>query len=159
LALFMPGAAGFVHGKVGQYLTARRGPGEAARGTAYYVSPSGDDANAGTSPAAAWRTLARVNGRAFEPGDRIRLEGGQTFSGGLAFGPESGGTPAEPVTVESYGAGRAPLDAGDGTGVDVHNAGGIRVANLTVVGSGRAANRASGVAFRNDLPGGAKLAH
>lgn len=39
--------------------------------TDYYVSPSGDDANAGTSRATAWRTLSKVNRSTFAPSDRI----------------------------------------------------------------------------------------
>jgi peptidoglycan/LPS O-acetylase OafA/YrhL len=159
--ILLAGGVGLVYGRVGQYFHERRARDRAAAGAAaeYYVSPSGDDGNAGTSPGAAWRTLARVNGRAFGPGDRILLQGGQTFRGGLTFGRDSGGTPDDPVTVESYGAGRAVLDAGDGDGVRVENTAGICVRGLEVVGSGQAANRGSGIAFRNDLPGGVKLAH
>src|SRR5688572_628179 len=46
---------------------------------AYYVSPSGDDANDGRSPQTAWRTIDRANGRNWNPGDALLFEGGQTF--------------------------------------------------------------------------------
>jgi hypothetical protein len=39
--------------------------------TTYYISPEGSDRNTGTSPAAAWRTIARVNRESFRPGDRV----------------------------------------------------------------------------------------
>lgn len=44
--------------------------GLSASATVYYVSPSGDDANNGTSQTTAWRTIARVNQSAFslQPG-------------------------------------------------------------------------------------------
>src|SRR6478609_2967766 len=47
---------------------------------AYYVSPAGNDANDGRSPQTAWRTIARANGRNWNPGDALLFEGGQTFN-------------------------------------------------------------------------------
>src|SRR5688500_3369375 len=47
---------------------------------AFYVSPSGNDANDGRSPATAWRTIDRANGRNWNPGDALLFEGGQTFN-------------------------------------------------------------------------------
>lgn len=52
----------------------------AQAGTAYYVSPRGNDANAGTR-AKPWRTLERARRAALKPGDRLLLEGGNTPSG------------------------------------------------------------------------------
>ena len=50
-------------------------------GTTYYVdSAGGDDAASGTSADAAWRTLANVNATVFEPGDRILLKAGSSWS-------------------------------------------------------------------------------
>jgi hypothetical protein len=46
----------------------------------YYLSPAGNDANPGTSPQAAWRTLDRASTFDFAPGDSLLLEGGQTFT-------------------------------------------------------------------------------
>ena len=48
-----------------------------AVGTDYHVSPSGDDAASGTTPATAWRTIGRVNAATFGPGDRVLFEGGR----------------------------------------------------------------------------------
>ncbi|MGB3525321.1 MAG: hypothetical protein WBB32_05075, partial [Flavobacteriales bacterium] len=41
--------------------------------TDYYVSPSGNDSNNGTSPATAWQTIDRLNQsfNLWQPGDRI----------------------------------------------------------------------------------------
>ena len=47
---------------------------------AYYVSPTGNDANDGRSPQTAWQTIARANGRNWNPGDALLFEGGQTFN-------------------------------------------------------------------------------
>src|SRR5918993_4000989 len=47
---------------------------------AYFVSPTGNDTNDGRSPATAWRTIERANGRNWNPGDALLFEGGQTFN-------------------------------------------------------------------------------
>lgn len=125
--------------------------------TDYYVSPSGDDANAGTSTATAWRTLSKVNRFTFSPGDRIFFEGGQSFGGGLRFDSDDVGTQARPITIGSYGTGRATLSALQGDGIYVHNTMGFRISNLNVVGSGRTTNTGTGVFFNNDLAGNVKL--
>ncbi len=46
----------------------------------YYISPTGNDANSGRSPAQAWQTLDRINQKNWNPGDRILLEGGKHFA-------------------------------------------------------------------------------
>lgn len=125
--------------------------------TNYYVSPLGDDANAGTSPAKAWRTLSQVNRFSFHPGDRILLEGGQSFDGGLRFDSDDVGIPARPIQVSSYGKGRAIITAGKGNGIYIHNTMGFDISNLNIVGSGRTTNTGSGVFFSNDLAGDIKL--
>jgi hypothetical protein len=130
----------------------------AAAGAAdFYVSPTGNDANAGTS-GAPWQTIAKVNGHAFAAGDRVLFQGGQTFSGSLGFDASDAGTAASPVVVTSYGTGRATISS-TGSGIYVHNAGGFEVRDLIVVGPGRATSTASGVSFYCDLGGGVKLAH
>jgi hypothetical protein len=52
----------------------------------YYVSPNGNDAADGRSPQSAWKTIARVNGKNWNPGDAVLFEGGQTFSATGAAG-------------------------------------------------------------------------
>jgi hypothetical protein len=44
----------------------------------YYVSPSGSDFAAGTSPSTAWRTVARVNSAALVAGDTVLFQGGES---------------------------------------------------------------------------------
>jgi hypothetical protein len=127
-----------------------------ARAADYYVSPSGNDANSGRTAALAWRTLARVNGAAMRAGDRVLLEGGATFSGSLVFDTTDGGTPAAPLTLTSYGLGRATVRAVGGTGVAVYDRAAMRIANLRVIGNGAAG--ASGISFYMERPGKAPLA-
>jgi len=57
-------------------------------GTTYYVSPSGNDDNSGTSPSEAWKTIDKVNSVTFSPGDSILFEGSETFSGQTMEGGE-----------------------------------------------------------------------
>jgi hypothetical protein len=123
-----------------------------AHATRYYVRESGSDAADGRSSATAWRTIARANAADLEPGDRLMFEGGGRFAGRLEIGPEDAGTARKPVTVSSFGRGRATIEAGNGGGIFVHDAGGVRIIRLNVVGSGRAAgNRSDGISFYTDL--------
>ena len=107
-----------------------------AAGTNFYVSPSGSDSNVGTrwSP---WKTISKVNNTAFAPGDRVLFQGGETFNGNLTFDQNDGGSDTLPVTITSYGTGRATINAGDGHGIKITGATGINVENIIVVGSGR----------------------
>src|SRR3989344_377835 len=78
----------------------------AAGGTAYYVSNTGDDANLGTSPSTPWASLTKVNSRAFEPGDTINFARGSSWVGELAI--LSSGVSGNPITFQSYGTGNSP---------------------------------------------------
>src|SRR5438477_10427752 len=98
--------------------------------TTYYVSPAGADQNAGTSPAAAWRTVTPIDNRTFKPGDKILFQGGATFSGSVILDPNDAGSSSNPVVISSYGSGRAKLAAGTGDGVVVYDTGGVDVSNL-----------------------------
>lgn len=80
------------------------GPG----GVVYFVDATGgNDSNAGTSPAAAWRTLAKVSSQTLAPGDVVAFERGDTFTGSATI--SGGGTSTNPVTVTAYGSGAQPL--------------------------------------------------
>lgn len=91
-------------------------------GTNYYVSNSGNNSNNGTSTSTPWQTIAKVNtgpSGLFQGGNCINFNGGQTFTGNLTLA--SGGnvgtiTPANPIVVQSYGTGRATLQATTGGG-------------------------------------------
>jgi hypothetical protein len=117
--------------------------------TTYFVSPAGNDNNAGTSLATAWRTINQVNSVEFRPGDRILFEGGATFSGNLLFDSQDIG----PITVGSYGNRPASINAGNQTAILVSDAGHFTIADLNLVGSGYATNGGDGIRFTSDLPG------
>ena len=79
-----------------------------ARAATYYVSPAGSDGAAGTSPAAAWKTVAKVNGKNLKPGDRVLFKGGGVWNDMLE--PRGNGTAAAPIAFAGYGSGRPVLD-------------------------------------------------
>ncbi len=132
------------------------GPASAAT---YYVSPTGHNANPGTSPDRAWLSIDRVNAHDFAPGDRVLFQAGHTFSGNLFFDTADAGTALAPVVVSSYGTGRATIYPANGRGILIYNAGGFEITNLFVVGSGRDVNTESGILVLNDQPGDVLLDH
>ncbi|MDH6579833.1 right-handed parallel beta-helix repeat-containing protein [Kitasatospora sp. MAP5-34] len=111
---------------------------DSAAATTYYVDCSaGSDTAAGTSAATAWQSLARVNSVQLRPGDTVRLRGGVTCAGTLA--PQGSGTSARPVTLASYGHGKAKIDGQGATAaVFLHNVQGYVLCNLDVSNTGPA---------------------
>ncbi len=123
----------------------------------YYVSPSGNDNNGGTSTQQPWRSISRVNAANLKPGDNVFFEGGKTFSGTISFGPGSGGNPNAPITLSSYGSGRAIISPGNSSGFTAYNSAGFRLQNLVFQGSGMSQNRGTGIEFFADVGNGLKL--
>src|SRR6266704_2134725 len=54
--------------------------GRALLAATYYVSASGNDSADGRTTQTAWKTIARVNAKNFDPGDRVLFQGGKTFT-------------------------------------------------------------------------------
>ena len=97
VALLMAGGVVAVHGS----------PAVAAAGVSYYVdATAGNDANAGTSSAAPWKSLAKLNATTFHPGDQVLLRAGQVWSGQLW--PKGSGADGSPIVLSSYGSGARP---------------------------------------------------
>ncbi len=80
-------------------------------GTTYYVSPTGNDNNSGTSPSQAWQTVNRVNHASLSPGDGVLFEAGANFSDAVLM-PPSSGTQRKPIVFGSYGTGQAVITQG-----------------------------------------------
>ncbi len=81
-------------------------PGAQSQSRSFYVDPAGNDANSGTSPGSPWRTIAKVNALAFQPGDTVYFKRRGTWRETLA--PHRGGAPGRPVTFTAYGSGAQP---------------------------------------------------
>src|ERR1051325_8218067 len=113
-----------------------------AQNKTYYISNSGNDASDGLSTATAWQTLSPVNSLALQPGDKILLEGGQSFTGTIQLDANDKGTAANPVTISSYGSGRATIYAVDNAAIYANNSGGFYISDLIFKGKiGRASCR------------------
>ena len=84
-------------------------------GTDYHLdATAGDDAADGRTPATAWKTLARANAVTFQPGDRVLLKAGETWSGQQLW-PKGSGADGRPIEIDAYGtATRRPYIAVDG---------------------------------------------
>ncbi len=84
-----------------------------AFGEIHYVDcAAGSDAAPGTTPATAWRTLAKVSTTVFAPGDAVLLRRGTRCPGMLS--PRGSGDRTRPIRIGSYGEGAPPvIDAGN----------------------------------------------
>ena len=87
-------------------------------GAVYYVdSATGNDTNNGTSPGSPWKTLAKVNGTTFQPGETILFKAGGIWTGGTQLYPKGSGVTNRPIVIDKYGTGALPvIDAGTATG-------------------------------------------
>ncbi len=134
----------------------------------YYVDPgNGCDRKAGGSPREAWRSLERASQAALGPGAMLLLASGQAHRGVLRLGAGSRGTPEQPITIGSYGPGRATIDAGAADAISLTGCAHVVVEDLTLVGCGRLSgsngagvriNRAEGVVVRRVEASGFRLA-
>lgn len=127
--------------------------------TTYYVSPVGNDLNAGLSPALSWQTTAKVNAMNLLAGDKVLFEGGKTFSGSIFLDSLDKGSAANPVTISSYGIGRATINAGNDVGFFADNTAGFVLSNLNFMGAGPTVNLNHGISLYTDFPGDIKLAY
>ncbi len=74
----------------------------------YYVSPTGSDSNNGTSSSTPFQTLAKINALSIAANTAILLQGGQSFTGCLAFikgGNVPATTPTAGIQLGAYGNG------------------------------------------------------
>lgn len=79
----------------------------------YYVdNQSGNDSSAGTSEAQAWKTLGKLHGTNFQPGDVIQFKRGSSWDGPLII--NDSGTSEAPIRYTAYGSGAKPVFTGRG---------------------------------------------
>ena len=80
--------------------------------TTYYVAPTGNDTNNGTSQTTAWRSIARVQqaANALQPGDQVLFQRGGSYAGQLTMNVS--GSAAAPIVLGAYGTGSLPEISG-----------------------------------------------
>ncbi len=114
----------------------------------YYVDNAGSNGAAGTSPATAWQTCAKVNATALSADDQIVFTAGQTFTGPLTVtnngtsghyicfgtGRLTGATAGTTRTAQSSPATITCPDGSDG--IQLTNCEYVSLDNLIVSGSG-----------------------
>jgi hypothetical protein len=132
-------------------------------GRTYHVRPDGDDTRDGESFENAWQSVARVNAQRLAPGDRVLLQGGQRYPGGLRLDASDAGNAEAPVTIGSFGEGRATLEAGAGSAIEIANGGGFVIEDLRLMGGWDAETQAgsaqdsAGIHADNALGGGERI--
>jgi parallel beta-helix repeat protein len=82
-----------------------------AQSATYYVdAKNGNDGNSGTSPSNAWKSVAKVSGFQFQPGDSVLFKRGEIWREQLNF--PSSGAEGKPIVVDAYGDGALPILSG-----------------------------------------------
>lgn len=117
--------------------------------TDYYISNSGNDENSGTK-SKPWKTIIKVNNRILKPGDCLLFKGSELFTGNLLIHVNSKTLPGKPITISSYGKGKATIQCGNTDGILVKNLGNIVVSNIIVKGTGRIKNIGYGIKVFNE---------
>jgi hypothetical protein len=81
--------------------------------TMFYVSPTGNDSNNGTSTSTPWQSINKVNTYVFPEGAVVNFQGGATFTGCLVASPSNvpQSSAPNPFTLQSYGAGMATIQS------------------------------------------------
>ncbi|MDQ6419552.1 carbohydrate binding domain-containing protein [Paenibacillus sp. LHD-117] len=122
----------------------------AAAATYYVDATNGSDANAGTGTGTAWKTLNKVNGTTFQPGDRILFKRGESWTGRLW--PKGSGTNGSPIAIDTYGSGSAPLINGNGqeSAVYLYNQQYWEIKNLEIKNENGSSSRRMGIYVVNE---------
>jgi len=81
-----------------------------AYATNYYVAANGNDNDNGTSVSTPFQTIAKINSLTLQAGDQILFRRGDTFRGQLNI--TQSGTPGNPIIIDAYGTGDAPVISG-----------------------------------------------
>ena len=115
----------------------------------YYISASGSDSNPGTSESRPWKSISKVNGFSFRPGDAILFKRGDRWNQELL--PRSSGSPGRRITIGAYGSGNKPIisPSSGKYGINIRIKSYFLIENLHVI----APPTGSGIALRGDSRG------
>jgi hypothetical protein len=114
----------------------------------YYIDAvSGNDANAGTSSAIPWKSLAKVNAVTFQPGDSILFRSGSNWTGQLLL--HGSGTKGLPIIVSKYAGTQKPRIDGNGiigsAALHLHNGKFWEISDLEITNDAETAGDRRGV--------------
>ncbi len=118
----------------------------------YYIAPTGNDANNGTSQSSPWRSINKVNTVSFQAGDSILFQGGQTFTGTVRLSSDDRSSRSAPIKIGSYGNGRANIYNASGKGMHIR-IGGVEISNINIKGGGVTRTNHQGIHFQNPNSG------
>lgn len=118
---------------------------EAANTTYYVDDVAGNDANSGTSPSTAWKTLAKANSQVLQPGDKLLFKAGGKWTGTLQ--PQGSGTASNRIEIGRYGDGPDPIINGNGASyaVFLRNMQYVTLQNFEITNNAATPARRSGV--------------
>jgi len=81
--------------------------------TTYFIdSQNGNDNYSGVLPNSAWKSLDKINGFTFQPGDSILFRSNSVWNGRLW--PKGSGIEGTPILIDNYGDGEKPVLNGGG---------------------------------------------
>lgn len=118
-------------------------------GINFYISTDGNDNNSGTfqNP---WRTVNKVNTYNLNRGDSIHFKAPHKYKGSLRLNEQDNASSRFPITITSYGEGRAIVDGGDSVALFASDCDHLIIRNLVFIGSGRKrGNTSDGIYMEN----------
>lgn len=104
----------------------------------YFDSVNGNDANTGTSPGQAFKSLSKLSSLPVNAGDSILLKSGSVFTEKLYFSGK--GEAGRPVVIGKYGGEAMPHIKGDATELEmvhIYNSEHIVVRDLEISNKGK----------------------
>lgn len=120
----------------------------------YYVDPAGKDTNDGTTPAAAWKSLAKIAQTTFKAGDKLLLKANGVWSGQLS--PRGSGSSEASIAISSYGDGAKPIINGGGLAegaIKLLNQEYWEISDLEVTNHAQSTGQYVGIKIRNNTGG------
>jgi hypothetical protein len=118
----------------------------------FYIAPHGNDHASGLSISAAWKSIDRVNHQTFHPGDVILFQSRHSYHGSISLNSSDSGTPTNPITISSFGPGRATIRSGMNAGLNVNGVSGLVIHRINFRGGGMHNNHTSGLSFFDGTP-------
>ncbi|MGL4595328.1 MAG: hypothetical protein ACRCUY_11415 [Thermoguttaceae bacterium] len=122
--------------------------------TFYIDSQNGDDSASGQSPSSAWKTLEKVNQTTFQPGDKLLLKSGCSWSGRLQ--PLGSGNKEASITLSKYGGEARPIIHGcglKGGTVSLKDQQYWIISDLEITNKGTDERRKQGIRIENNCAG------